>query len=385
MAYKNIYKILVVVISGVISAAALLVFVQSGLAASTGAVERSAAGNSLFIQGYQAITQTDVLYLPMVSRPTTRKPLGSVAQLSGPTPCSGSASNSCYTIRVSCPGISNTLDATIKLGTSLISNTIGTVMFYGGFDGTYYWDGFNVTNTVIITNVRLAGFQTVQIDWSANWMLSTPGNSVGMDGIACRPATVARWVYDTFHQANPSLPYCAVGHSNGASEVAYSMTLYGLDEVFDEAILESGPNFSLLEYGCWNTLGHNSLFLPGTDRGWVDRSFGISSNGPCAYNPAPPADPTPIKQPWRSIWQDVSVVTSHTLNIYPHTMVSLIFGSLDTSQTRYHGNEYANWLAASGTPFFTSTILLGAGHGTTYSPAGQAKLTSEIINGCILR
>jgi hypothetical protein len=383
MALKNAYKILIIVMSGIFSAAALLFLVQSGLAASTAPVQQPAMGNSLFQQDYPSITQTELLYLPMVVRPNTTKSLGSVTQLSGPTPCSGATPGLCYTIRVSCPGISNTLDATIKLGTSLISSTVGTVMFYGGYDGTYFWDAFNLANPTIITDVRSAGFQTVQIKWPSNWMIPSTGNSVGMDSMACRPATVARWVYDTFHQANPSLPYCAVGHSNGASEVAYSMTLYGLDQIFDEAVLESGPNFSLLEYGCIRTTGQSALFLPRTDRGWVDQSYGLNlgANGPCIYDPV--VDPT-IKPAWKTFWLEASVVTSHTLNLYPHTMVSIIFGSLDTTPTRFHGQEYANWLSVSGTPFFTSTVIVGAMHGTTAIPAGQVKMTSDIINGCIL-
>jgi hypothetical protein len=254
------------------------------------------------------------------------------------------------------------------------------VVFFSGFTGMYYWEGSSINTPAIISDVRTAGFQTVQINWASGWFLN-PGNGPGMDGIACRPATVIQWVYDTFHQASQSSPYCAVGHSNGATQVAYPLTRYGLDELLDEAIFESGPNYTLLEHGCIYTPPTNDLYLPRSDRQWVDRSYGINPNGPCEEDPG--VNPT-RKQTWLPKWQAASIASPQSQNNYPHTQVAMVFGSLDTTATRYQGQEFSNWLAVSGTPYFTSTVIAGASHSVTGSQLGKDWITAQIINGCTL-
>ena len=155
----------------------------------------------------------------------------------------------------------------------------------------------------------------------------------------------------------------------------------GLGDIIDEAIFESGPNFTLLEHGCIFAASTNNLYLPTADRGWVDRSFGIFSGGPCEE--APGVDPA-RKQAWKSDWQAASIASLQSINIYPHTKAAFLFGSLDTSATRYQGQEYSNWLALSGTPYYTSTIISGADHSVTGIQAGKDWMTTQIINGCVL-
>ncbi len=295
----------------------------------------------------------------------------------GPTACAGATAGNCYSISVSCPNITKSINATIKVGSPLISPTVGTVLFFSGFDGTFYWDTISINTPAIITDVRTAGYQTVQVNWGSGWFLD-PGNKAGMDGVACRPATVARWIFDTFHQASQSSPYCAAGHSNGATQVAYMLTHYGLGDIIDEAIFESGPNFTLLEPGCIYTPSTNNLYLKPGDQRFVDRSFGITSGGPCEGS-----DPA-RKQAWKSDWQAASIASLQSINNYPHTQAAFLFGSLDISATRYQGQEYSNWLALSGTPFYTSTVLSGAGHSVTEIQAGKDWITTQIINGCVL-
>jgi hypothetical protein len=383
LAKKNLWKVFLVFTAGMLAAIAWLALFEGGTTASARELSGDWMTQTAVTVTAQTVSPTETLYLPLISRPTTKMSLGAVTILNGPVQCSGGSSGDCYTIRVTCPGVSSTLDAIIKFGIPLTSTLSGTVMFYGGYDGMYFWESIPVTNTAIISDVRTAGFSTVQIDWLNRWFLTSTGNMAGMDGVACRSATVARWVYDTFHQADQSAPYCLVGHSNGATQVAYSLSHYGLDEIVDEAILESGPNFSLLEHGCINSQAYASLFEPKTpDRRWIDETFGVTAtNGPCENTNS--ADP--LKSQWRPLWQEASIVTNHTLNYYPTTMVSMIFGSLDNSPTKYHAVEFANWLSLGGTPHFTSTIIQGGLHGTTRSPAGKIKMTSEIINGCVIR
>lgn len=376
---RRLFKILMVSFSALASTVLLLLFIGKGLAAPTNIAQPPGTSLKNILQGEQVISQTELVFLPLIAKPYFQKALGSVTML-GPTACTGATAGNCYSISVTCPNITNNINATIKVGSPLISTTIGTVMFFSGFYGSYYWDITSANTPAIITDVRTAGYQTVQVNWGSGWFLN-PGTKAGMDGVACRPATVARWVYDTFHQASQSIPYCAAGHSNGATQVAYMLTHYGLGDIIDEAIFESGPNFTLLEHGCIYTQSSNNLYLPTADRGWVDRSFGIFSAGPCEE--AHGVDPA-RKQAWKSDWQAASIASLQSLNFYPQTQASFLFGSLDISATRYQGQEYSNWLALSGTPFYTSTVLSGAGHSVTGIQAGKDWMTTQIINGCVL-
>jgi len=376
---RRIFKIFMVLSSALASTLLLLLFIGKGLAASTNIAQAPGTTLENVFQEDQVISQTEMVFLPMIAKPYIQKSLGSVSLLSGPSPCIGATGEDCYSITVSCPNITNPINAMIKIGDPLISQTVGSVMFFSGFDGTYYWAN-TFTNTLIISDVRVAGFQTIQVDWASGWFL-TPGNQAGMDGVACRPATVARWVYDTFHQASQTLPYCAVGHSNGATQVAYMLTHYGMDDILDETIFESGPNYTLLEHGCIFSPLYSQLYLSTVDRQFVDRSYGIFTGGPCEE--APGVNPT-RKQTWKPTWQAASIASLQSLNIYPHTQAAFVFGSLDTTTTRNHGQEYSNWLALSGTPYYTSTIIPGANHTVTGIQAGKDWMTSQIINGCVL-
>lgn len=59
--------------------------------------------------------------------------------------------------------------------------------------------------------------------------------------LACRYATVARWIHDNLHQAAPGARFVAQGTSGGASQIAFGLAHYGLDEIVTDAHLAGGP------------------------------------------------------------------------------------------------------------------------------------------------
>ncbi len=59
--------------------------------------------------------------------------------------------------------------------------------------------------------------------------------------LACRYATVAKWVYANLHQGGKQTLFAAQGTSGGAAQIAFALAHYGLDNVIDLANLGGGP------------------------------------------------------------------------------------------------------------------------------------------------
>ena len=121
----------------------------------------------------------------------------------------------------------------------------------------------------------------------------------GLVKMACRAATVYRWVYDTFvsnQTDNPGRALCATGNSAGASLIAYALSEYregdgarpstGGTRILDDAVMSSGPVFAKLYDGC---TGH--AFDPAQISKYAYRSSAIAGldtafgekkgSGPC--------------------------------------------------------------------------------------------------------
>ena len=60
------------------------------------------------------------------------------------------------------------------------------------------------------------------------------------------------------------------GHSNGASQLAYSMTRYGMAEYLDLAVFESGPNWTRLDQSCiQDDPAFSDIFFLSSSRIWL--------------------------------------------------------------------------------------------------------------------
>ena len=117
----------------------------------------------------------------------------------------------------------------------------------------------------------------MQLKWLGGWLIGTPGEEEGHVRLACRPATVARWVYDNLHETEPAAAYCAAGNSGGAAQISYMLTHYGLEEVLDLIIPNGGPPMGRLDRACIpGDTASNPLWYPS---GWptriIDAGFGF--------------------------------------------------------------------------------------------------------------
>jgi hypothetical protein len=157
---------------------------------------------------------------PLTAFPQAARAVGKVEVLSGPVRC---ADSRCYEIRVTCPQVAAPARARLKVAGAGTSSR-GTILFTSGGLGTEWYEGTGESSR-ILKDVATAGFRTVQLQWVDSWLFGSPGKEEGHARLACRPATVARWVRDQLHEPAESRAFCATGHSGGAAQVAYMLSL----------------------------------------------------------------------------------------------------------------------------------------------------------------
>lgn len=374
-----------------------IVFGTGALLVITTAAPAFASGSTVPLEIQNPEVEPKV-FLPMLFQPANPPAaLGAASLLSGPQLCDTATNQDCYNLSVSCPEINQDELATVKVGERTGGNDLGTILFFTGWVGDWFWDGSTMlagtlrsdpsllpvpdypleNNQTIIANLRLAGYRTVQVKWS-NWFRSALGQPSGMKALACRPATVARWAYDNFHLQDRSRPFCATGHSNGASQVSYMLSHYGMSDIFSLAVLESGPNWSYIEYACLNdTPEYLHLFAEQGERNTIDWGFGYNNDGsgPCANS----------NTAWRTNFQGASLISSGGNYWYPHSMLAFQFGELDPTVTALQGKEFYNLLLQNKTSYLATRTIPGAGHFTTDTSQGAQAMEETLLAECILR
>ena len=329
------------------------------------------------------------LFLPLVSKiARISRNLGQVVVLSTPTDCGG---DSCYNLRVTCPDVLQSRDASIRVGEPTGSPFAGTILFATGWTGTYYWGGapppiealsaganpevIASNNWDIIVALKAAGFRTVELKWNTNWFQAASGVPEGMALLACRPATVIRWVYDNLHEGDTSTPYCTTGHSNGASQVSYALAQYGLSSILSAVVNESGPNWTREDDHCILNSSFPTLFGSPGDRATDDWAFGFPNNatGPCGTS----------NEAYRELFQAASLQSGQQGYSYPHTYVAFLFGELDKTATKAQGQAFYNFLVPN-TPLLSAQVISGAGHDVTGTNDGKQAMEDTLKSVCIL-
>ena len=81
------------------------------------------------------------------------------------------------------------------------------------------------------------GLTVVQLRWNPPGIWGGPHART----LACRYATVARWIYDNVHSGGRSRLFAAQGTSGGSAQIAMGLGHYGTGDLFDLANLGGGP------------------------------------------------------------------------------------------------------------------------------------------------
>lgn len=304
--------------------------------------------------------------------------LGSVSLEGAPFACHRIPGHTCQAFKVtSCPGVS--ADVAGEFSVSPPPNPHrGVLVIFTPGNGTGYWadlpnpdrpsDRWKFLNYAVDH-----GFQVAQVSWTTSWRDSLVGETppVGPARLACRPATIARYLYE--QQWAPlgraRIPgvcgFCILGGSGASAQVTYPLTHYGADGYLDAILAWSGPTHASMAKTCgrvreqvdyWGSAGND-----------LDSAYGFTSEtGPCAQH-----DPG-----WTALWNRDSVATQGSDYVYPSTRVHLLLGKLDHVQV-LNATDFASRLSAAGTPFVTMHVVPGMGH--ALSAAGYDALEDALI------
>ena len=100
----------------------------------------------------------------------------------------------CAGYRVTCPGVSRPEIAfTAQRGPA--GTPRGMAVLFSGDFGQDWW-AQEAGSTAFLERLRSAGFVVVQLRWETGWSISAPGEDAGTGHLACRPASMIRWIHD---------------------------------------------------------------------------------------------------------------------------------------------------------------------------------------------
>lgn len=309
------------------------------------------------------------------------RPLGEVKVLSGPVPC---ADGNCYELRVSCPDVAAPAEARLKVIAPSAASPRGTILFATGNQGTGLYET-PAESRRTLAELSAAGFRTVQLEWLDGWLFASPGKEEGHVRLACRPATVARWVHDHLHEPAPSGAFCATGQSGGASQVSYMLSHYGLEEILAAVVPTGGPPMGRLDLGC--TPGDPAFIRVPSMRKLIDTGFGfilpgdtrtmraddVPATGPCSR-----ADPA-----FREKLRQASVASGEGDYVYPRTMVWFVVEGIDSGGAAALGKTYYDLLMKSGSPLVGRTVLPDVDHsGLVRTRTGTDTIRDVLLREC---
>jgi hypothetical protein len=106
----------------------------------------------------------------------------------------------------------------------------------------------------VVNGLLANGYITVQASFGGKFNSNQPhGWETGPGGIrrvACRYATLAKWVRDNPNITPSGAPVCATGNSAGSALIGYALAHYSGDSIFTMVEPTSGPPYSRLDYSC---------------------------------------------------------------------------------------------------------------------------------------
>lgn len=156
---------------------------------------------------------------------------------------------------------------------------VGTIVFFGGSDGTFYWDAGQNPGTPgadFLYRLTAENWQVIQPKWGTAWDDAPVGERWGIARLAARNAAVVKYLRDTYAQAGT---YIVSGNSGGASVAAWMVTHYGLVGMMDAVIPTSGPPHAVLRKGGSRNAGDEDYWYEASAANNIDGSYGYPTDG----------------------------------------------------------------------------------------------------------
>ncbi|HVO81128.1 MAG TPA: hypothetical protein VMT28_10375 [Terriglobales bacterium] len=300
--------------------------------------------------------------------------LGAVTQVTEVNPCPPStvippvAGDRCVDLTISCPGVAAYNPLELKV-TNAVGTPKGTVIYTTGGGGSELYEDEFVYGNVAINNVVNAGFTVVQTNFETpvGW-LDGPGGPLLL---SCRWATAAKWIHDNLLSANTAL--CATGNSGGAAAIAYALSRYGEDSIFNFVQPTGGPPLSRIDYGCLcntseisNCAGRLDICYGEDAKMFIDPAYGNSN---CSSG-----NTVDLHK-----WKTDSIVSTDGRSILSFsTRVHFIFGGMDLGP---EPPEATIWENAITSPHDAECVA-SAPHLIADDLAGAMAVANGLIAGC---
>jgi hypothetical protein len=317
---------------------------------------------------------------------TPTDPLGSATSqvLNSCPPVAGVTAGTCYSLVLSCPGIA---DLNGYLWVNTPSGTpVGTVLLTsGGTSVDLYADPNAFAHGADVVNGLLAaGYVTVQTSFGGVFNSNqTHGWEAGPGGIrrvACRYATLAKWVHDNPNITPSGKPVCATGNSAGSALIGYALAHYSGDSIFTMVEPTSGPPYSRLDSAC----ECNQPNLPDPCVSGQELTQCVSQGD--AQNFIDPAYSSPIcsqavlshSTAHSAQFLSDSIVSPEASMNYSNTSVHFVWGGLDLSSAPVMGQE---WLQPITSPKFAACVA-DAPHSVPDVLDGAGKIVNDIVASC---
>ena len=278
----------------------------------------------------------------------------------------------CSGFRVSCPGVKKA-DSGFIAKRSPSGSPRGLVMFFSEKGGNA-WETrrYPAALSFMTKDLTKLGFQSIQVRWESAWLASASGEKAGPARLACRSATVIKWVHDHVYKprANPigQCGFCVMGESGGASQISYGLAFYGLDKYIDAAIPVSGPPHAALGKGC--SPEYRGYTWPSHTADTMDHSYGyLDGGGPCAKH----------NLDWTDRWEADGVDTGGSDYVHTETRVTFLLGTKDGTLAPRHGQDYADRLRSAGSQMVSVNIVDGMHHNPWDTAVGVAAVKAAIL------
>jgi hypothetical protein len=291
------------------------------------------------------------------------------------------ATDTCYTLHVTCPNISDE-DALLEVSPTATTPPTGTVLLGTGVTGSNLYTVEYTYGSVVVSDLTQAGFTTAQIAFNGadNGWLQGPSPD-GPRSTACRYVAVAQWVYQNIHQSNTSAPYCLHGVSGGAGNISYGLADYGLDSIVAMAEVASGPPFGRLDHACL------------CDRGAQDTSASTCPNAQPISECYEAGSKLLVDASYGDSRCTDEITSDSTLFVhdsnasedanlsYPKTFVNFIFGGLDMSSAKPLGLDYATEVKSN----HAITCAADDVHPIPNALDGAQQIANDLITLCKLQ
>src|ERR1044071_567462 len=95
------------------------------------------------------------------------------------------AGYTCQSFSIACPGVLMAAKGWLAVAPPTAPMR-GLVVMPGGSTGTLYWSTKSVLTTTMTENLRVAGFEIVQVKFKKRWMGSSNGELAGPAALSCR-------------------------------------------------------------------------------------------------------------------------------------------------------------------------------------------------------